>query len=100
MGAMNVKYAPDTSHEQLAELTELARVTGFDLFQYIKLLSDAGAPVFRCEIDTETASATGDVIATYKLSEALIVIMTALRAKNVNPREVCGAIRATAGLLQ
>jgi len=84
---MNVKYAPDTSHEQLAELTELARVAGFDLFQYIKLLSDAGAPVFRCEIDTETASATGDVIATYKLSEALVVIMTALRAKNVNPRD-------------
>lgn len=88
---MNITYAPDTSHEQLAELTELARVTGFDLFQYIKLLSDAGAPVFRCEIDPETASATGDMIATYKLSEALVVIMTALRAKNVNPRNVSGA---------
>jgi hypothetical protein len=75
----------------------LAALYAFDLFGYLKLLSEAGAPTFCCEINDEPAIPTSRRIARYKLSEALTVILAALRARNLNSDEISGSASFSVG---
>ena len=70
-----------TTTDDLLELYELSRVCAFDLFEYLRLLSEAGASAVICKVDEVPAIDTGRRVARYQLSEALLVILAALRAR-------------------
>lgn len=83
---------PDFSsaHEGMEELVHLSAVHRFDLFEALRLLSQAGAPTFCCEID--------DSIIRYQLSERLKALLSALRAENLNADEIERAVRFRSAL--
>jgi hypothetical protein len=90
MAVMSAKLIPDftSANADLDELVAAAGRRGFDLFEYLRLFSEAGAPVFTCEIDHEAACPAGHFVAVYQLNKALKVVTAALRASNVDAREV------------
>lgn len=79
------------SNADMGDLIRLSTLSGFDLFVYLRLLSEASAPTICCEVDDSSAGTTGARIVRYKLSEGLQVILTALRARNLNVNEVSRA---------
>lgn len=85
-------FTPDfeSANRDLDELTSLSRLCNFDLFEFMRLLSEAAAPVMTCEVDDAPAIATGSSVARYKLSEALLVILSALRARNLDGDKIEG----------
>ena len=88
---------PDFSsaHEGMEELVHLSAVHRFDLFEALRLLSQAGAPTFCCDIDDST---TGHRIIRYQLSERLKALLSALRAENLNADEIERAVRFRSAL--
>ena len=90
------EYIPDfsESNRDLSELVALSLRHRFDLFEYLRLLSEAGAPSICCEVDSSTAGSAGSRIVRYKLSEGLLVILAALRARNLNHDEIRGSARS------
>lgn len=91
---------PDFSsaHEGMEELVHLSAVHRFDLFEALRLLSQAGAPTFCCEIDDSTTIAAGRRIIRYQLSERLKALLSALRAENLNADEIERAVRFRSAL--
>lgn len=79
---MSRAYEVDFSeaNADLAELIRLSASRRFDLFSYLRLLSEAGAPTFCADVNDVAAITTGCRVVHYKLSEGLKVILTALRA--------------------
>jgi hypothetical protein len=73
---------------EMKELMRLSRFAGFDLFSLLRLFSEAGAPTFCAQIDDGTAPSTGRRVIHYKLSEGLRVILSALRARNIDPYKI------------
>lgn len=90
-------FEPDfsQSNADMDELGRLSKLHGFNLFEYLRLLSEAGAPTLCCEINEEPAIAAGCRIVRYKLSEGLQVVLAALRARNLDPDEVSSADEQT-----
>lgn len=76
------------ANADMADLIRLAKLYGFALFEYMSLLSDVGAPALCCQVDDVPTTVTGGRVAHYKLSEALRVILTALRAGNFGVGQV------------
>jgi hypothetical protein len=76
------------SNADMRELVQLANLSGWNLFEYLRLLSEAGAPVLRCQVDEATAMATERRIGRYQLSEALLVVLAAMRARHLNQNNV------------
>ena len=87
---MNQPFDPDFSqaNTSLDELVALSNSHGFNLFEFLRLFSEAGAPTFVCEVDNEPTITTGRRIVRYKLSEGLVVVLKALRTRNVNENDV------------
>jgi hypothetical protein len=81
---------PDFSdaRKNMDEIALLSAACGFDLFEALRLLSKAGAPVFCCDVDYRPAIATGHSVVRYQLSERLKALLTALRAENFNANEI------------
>src|SRR5665213_2729434 len=99
---MDNPFVPDftAANADLDELTALARLHRFDLFKFLSLFSEAGAPTFCCEVNDEPAIATGRRIVRYKLSDGLLAVLQALRARHVDEDHIevgPGAGRASAG---
>jgi hypothetical protein len=69
------------ANADMDELIRLSAICRFDLFVFLRLLSEAGAPILCCEVDPEFAIPADRRIARYKLSEALRMILSALRAQ-------------------
>src|ERR1700726_1354475 len=80
------QYEPDfqEANAELDELIGLANDRTFDLFEFLRLFSEAGAPVFTCKVDDEAAGTTNSRIVRYQLSEGLRVILAALRTQDRN----------------
>lgn len=55
---------------------------------YLCLLSDAGAPALCADVNDVAAMPAGGHVVCYKLSERLMVILAALRAKYLDSNEV------------
>lgn len=64
---------------QVNELIHLSAVRGFDLFEGLRLLSEAGLPTLCCKVDNGTAKATRDGVVHYQLSDRLLELLSALR---------------------
>ena len=80
------------SDRDMDDLIRLASAHRFDFFEFLRLISEAGAPTLSCEVDQIAAVRTGRRIVRYKLGEGLQVILTALRARNLNTDKVeCGS---------
>jgi hypothetical protein len=66
---------------ELDELTALSKLgAGFDLFEFLRLLTQAGLSPFVLEVDRSAAVATGDVVQRHHLSEPMKGLLAALRA--------------------
>jgi hypothetical protein len=81
---------PDFSNANadLDALVLLSSLFDFDLFEFIRLLSNAGAPVMTCNINDAPAGSAGGRVVVYQLSEALQSVLAALRARNGNASEI------------
>ena len=89
---MAAPIIPDfsTANADLDELKYLSRLHGFDLFEFLRRLSEAGAPALTCKVDHVPTEGACGRIAQYKLSEALLTVLSALRARHVDMDEVEG----------
>ena len=96
---MENPFTPDfsQSNADMAELVRLSQLCGFDLFVYLRLLSEAGAPTLCGHVDDGTAVTTGGCVVRYQLCEGLQIILAALRARNGQANEVkCRSCRGRA----
>lgn len=94
-----IEYIPDFSeaNRDLDELVGLSLRSRFDLFEFLRLLSEAGAPTLCCEVDNGPASSTGCRVVRYQLGEGPKVLLTALGAKDLDSDEIgCGSSRGSA----
>lgn len=83
-------YTPDftQANADLDELVRLSGLCGFNLFEFLRLFSEAGAPTFCCEVYNEpTEGASGGVVR-YKLSEGLHAVLTAFRTRNLDQGDI------------
>ena len=82
--------APDflQSDADMQELRQLAGSNRLDLFELLRLLSDAGLPVLVCQVDDRMTKEAFGRVARYKLCETLQAVLSALRARNLNADEV------------
>src|SRR5271169_2120876 len=64
---------------QLNELVHLSAIRGFNLFEGLRLLSEAGLPTLCCKIDNGAAKAACDGVVRYQLSDRLLELLSALR---------------------
>lgn len=74
----------------LDELIKLAQLHRFDLFVFLRVLSEAGAGVDRCKIDHGATGVAGGRVVRCELSEGLKALLAALRARNLDADEVEG----------
>lgn len=83
-------FEPDFSRSDadMAELMRLSKLYRFDLFSYLRLLSEAGAPTLSADVDDVPAIPARGRVVRYQLSEGLGVILTALRARNLDTDEI------------
>lgn len=82
----------ETDHTQRrADYDELVRLSlahNFDLFGTIRLISEVGAPITRCQVDDVVTVTAGGHVVREQLCEWLQVILVTLRARNPNPNEI------------
>lgn len=96
------EFEPDFSQStaDMAELARLSALGSFDLFVYLRLLSEAGLPTLACEVDRCAAKVAGRRVVRYQLGEPLRAILLALRARHVDEDEIksrSGARRSPGG---
>jgi hypothetical protein len=83
------EYVPDGGGlEELRELRTLASAQVFDLFEFLRLVSDAGFPVF--EIKHLSASGAARIVVSYQLNNIVQALLVALRARDSHSAEVEG----------
>lgn len=81
----------------VAELRELVALSALeatgmhDLFEDIRLLSEAGLPSFCAEVDSSPPVATGGLFFRHKLADRLGARLSALRARHINSGKVEGS---------
>lgn len=86
----------EAEYPHLADLRELVALSALeptgmhDLFEDFRLLTDAGLPIVRAEIDPLSAVPADGFRFIYKLADTLLVRLAALRARHVNAGEVKG----------
>jgi hypothetical protein len=79
-----------TASDEMRELRELAELYRFDLFMYLRHLTDLDAPVCTAEVDDVSAVGTVGVGVHFKLCEGLKALLLTLRARNSNADEIEG----------
>ena len=78
----------DKALADMRELSELARARSFDLFMYLRELTDLGAPVFRAYVNDVAAVSALDCVVHYKLDNGLLALLAALRAMDIHANEI------------
>jgi hypothetical protein len=89
---MGPEYPHLAELRELVALSELEPTGMHDLFEDLRLLTDAGLPVVRAEIDCSSAVPTDGFKFVHKLSDLLLVRLAALRARHINSGEVKSGI--------
>ena len=78
------RIRPDFSiaNRELDELVSLSERFSFDLTEYLRLLGQARAPVYAIKINEEVTTWASGRVASYQLSQGMLAILVALRARN------------------
>jgi hypothetical protein len=76
------------ANADLRSLTRLTALYRFDLYEYLRLLSEAGAPLFCADVDDISAVTARRAVVHYKLSDGLLVVLAAFRARKLNYHKV------------
>jgi hypothetical protein len=74
--------------DELRELRELAELFKFDLFVFLRELTNLGAVTLRAQVDDIPAVSTGDVSIHFELGEGLKALLLTLRTQNLHSDEV------------
>jgi hypothetical protein len=77
-------------NDDLDELIELSVSRGFDLFEFLRLLSEAGFPTLCCEVDYDATDNAFNAVCVYQLSEPVLRLLAALRTGDLNADEIEG----------
>jgi len=86
---MKAKYPHLAELRELITMSKLEPTGMHDLFKDVCLITDAGLPIVRAEIDPASAVPADGFKFVHKLSDFLLVRMAALRARHIN---VCRAV--------
>jgi hypothetical protein len=78
----------DEAIEEMRELAELARLCQFDLFVYLRELTDLGAGVLVANVDAEATVRTARHVVHYKLADGLKALLLTFRARNRHTDEI------------
>lgn len=78
------------SNAEMRELRALSDLYLFDLHEFLRLLSEAGAPTLSAYVDDKATDAAGRTIVRYQLSEGLRTVLLALRARHLDANKVEG----------
>lgn len=70
-----------TTTADLRELRELSRVCAFDLFEFMRLLEEAGVVTFTYKVDDKATVDAGRTVLRYQLSDPLLIVLAALRVR-------------------
>lgn len=81
-----------SANRDLDEIVELAAPLDFDLFEFLRLLSEEGLPTFTCEVDEVAAKGTSRRVARYQLSQELAGLLATLRTRNLDADEIKGSL--------
>jgi hypothetical protein len=89
---MSNSIDPDFSsaNRDLDEIIALAAPLDFDLYEFLRLLSEEGLPTLTCEVDEVVAGTARRRVARYQLGEKLKVLLSALRTGNLDTDEIKG----------
>ena len=88
--AIEDKLVPDMERatSDFRELQALAESYRFDLYSYLRLLTKLGLPVFTADVDDVAAIPASGRVVRYKLSEGLLICLSALRARKIESDEI------------
>jgi hypothetical protein len=75
-------------NRHLDELIALSAACGLDLFSFIRLLCEAGAPALCAQVNDIFAISAGQRVVRYPLSDGLKVVLSALRARNIHTHKI------------
>lgn len=79
-----------SANRELDEIVKLSASLDFDLFEFLRLLSEEGLPTFTCEVDDVATRATRRRVARYELCQKLKMLLSTLRARNRDADEIKG----------